>query len=200
MQRPEIAQSEPSVGRAGRPLRMSLDAPVAARLRDGSQVTIRTSSSDDEPALRGFLSELCLEARRLRFFTGAVNLDEAAHLSAESGSDRVGLVAFDEDGTLVGHALCIALGAQQPGRAEVAVEVADHLHGLGLGTILVERLAEIAERRGLATFVAEVLPDNDAMLDVFRDGFDADVRWREGIERVEFPTSAWRLAHERYAV
>jgi hypothetical protein len=36
------------------------------------------------------------------------------------------------------------------------------------------------------------------MLDVFCDGFDARVAWREGVEAVEFPTSAWRLARERY--
>ncbi len=179
---------------------MTLDQAIRTRLRDGSHVTVRLSTADDEPALRGFLAGLCLEARRLRFFTGAVDLDEAAHLSAESGPDRLGLVAFDEHGALVGHALCIQLAAREPGRAEVAVEVADELHGLGLGTILIERLAEIAERHGLATLVAEVLPDNEAMLDVFRDGFDADVSWREGVERVEFPTSAWRLARERYAV
>jgi GNAT superfamily N-acetyltransferase len=33
--------------------------------------------------------------------------------------------------------------------AEVAVEIADHLHGRGLGTLLIERLAAVAERRGL---------------------------------------------------
>ena len=171
---------------------------ASARLRDGSQVIVRLSTPDDEPELLGFLAGLRLEARRLRFFTGAVNLDDAAHLGTESGPDRLGLVAFDEHGALVGHALYLQLAAHVAGRAEVAVEVADDLHGLGLGTILIERLAEIAERRGLATFVAEVLPENEAMLDVFRDGFDADVSRREGVVRVEFPTSTWRLARERY--
>jgi hypothetical protein len=32
---------------------------------------------------------------------------------------------------------------------------------------------------------------------VFRDGFDAAAAWREGVD-VEFPTSAWRLARQRY--
>jgi GNAT superfamily N-acetyltransferase len=178
----------------------SLDEPTTACVRDGSRVTIRPCTADDEPALLGFLAGLCLEARRLRFFTGAVDVAEAAHLSAESDPDRAGLLAFDEDGDLVGHALFVGLGKNKPCRAEVAVEVADGLHGLGLGTILIERLGEIAEHRGVSTFVAEVLPDNDAMLDVFRDGFDADVHRREGIEHVEFPTSAWRLTHERYAI
>ncbi len=169
-------------------------------MRDRSRVTIRLSTTDDEPALFGFLARLCPDARRLRFFTGAVDVGEAAHLSAESDPHRAGLLAFNEDGDLVGHALYIQFGTNEPSRAEVAVEVADELHGLGLGTILIERLGEIAERRGIGTFIAEVLPDNDAMLDVFRDGFDAEVHWREGIESVEFPTAAWRLAHERYAI
>jgi GNAT superfamily N-acetyltransferase len=179
---------------------MSLDEPTTACMRDGSRVTIRLSAANDEPALFKFLTGLCLEARRLRFFTGAVDVGEAAHLGAESNPHRAGLLAFDEDGDLVGHALFIGLGKNEPCRAEVAVEVADDLHGLGLGTILIERLGEIAEHRGVSTFVAEVLPENEAMLDVFRDGFGADVHWREGIECVEFPTSAWRLAHERYAI
>ena len=84
-------------------------------------------------------------------------------------------------------------------RAEVAVEVADHLHGRGLGTILIERLAVVAEQRGITHFVAEVLCENRAMLDVFREGFDGRVVRREGPEeRVEFLTAGWRLARERF--
>jgi ribosomal protein S18 acetylase RimI-like enzyme len=72
------------------------------------------------------------------------------------------------------------------------------MHGQGLGTILIERLAEIAERRGVRTLVAEVLPENEAMLEVFRDGFDAAIRWTDGVDSVEFPSAAWRLARTRY--
>ena len=72
-------------------------------------------------------------------------------------------------------------------------------HGRGLGTILVEGLAAIAEERGITHFVAEVLCENRAMLDVFREGFDARVVRHEGSEeRVEFLTSGWRLARERF--
>ena len=111
---------------------------------------------------------------------------------------RCGLVAHDETGAIVGHAVFIVLDATH---AEVAVEVADHLHGRGLGTLLIERLAMIAEQRGITHFVAEVLCENRAMLDVFREGFDARVVHREGPEeRVEFLTSGWRLARERFAL
>ncbi len=97
---------------------------------------------------------------------------------------------------LVGHATYVQLDER---RAEVAVEVADHLHGRGLGTMLIERLAVIAEQRGITHFVAEVLSENRAMLDVFREGFDGCVVRHEGPEeRVEFLTTGWRLAHERF--
>lgn len=164
------------------------------QLRNGSTVTIRPATSKDEAALRAFLMALCPESRRLRFFTGAADLGLAAHWAADIGADRYGLVALDEAGTLVGHALYVQLSTLC---AEVAVEVADRFHGLGLGTILVQRLAAAAERRGIVSFVAEVLPDNRAMLDVFRDGFDAHVRLRGGTDTVAFPTAAWRLVRER---
>ena len=169
--------------------------PEFVRLRDGSSVALRPSTATDEPALRSFLTGLCLEAQRLRFFTGAADMALAAHLVAATGSDRFGLVAHDEAGVLVGHALYIQIDET---RAEVAVEVADRMHGLGLGTILVERLASAAEQRGITRFVADVLPDNLAMLDVFRDGFDAQLSFREGTDIVEFPTASWRLARERF--
>jgi len=180
-------------------LTVPVDAPSRAELvhlRDGCSVTIRPATAQDEPALRSFLEGLCLEARRLRFFTGAADVSKAAHWAASTGADRCGLVAHDETGVLVGHAAYIQLDEK---RAEVAVEVADHLHDRGLGTILIERLAVIAEQRGITLFVAEVLSENHAMLDVFREGFDGRVIHREGPEKtVEFLTSGWRLARARF--
>jgi GNAT superfamily N-acetyltransferase len=167
------------------------------RLRDGAYVTVRPSTTQDEPALLSFLSGLGQEAKRLRFFTGAADITYAAHLAAATGADRYGLIAHDEDGLTVGHATYVQLDRTH---AEVALEVADHLHGHGLGTLLIERLALVAEQRGITHFVAEVLCENHAMIDVFREGFDARVVRHKGPEeRVEFLTAAWRLAHERFA-
>jgi GNAT superfamily N-acetyltransferase len=167
------------------------------RLRDRSKVAVRQSNPGDEAALHLFLSGLCLEARRLRFFTGAADMSYAAHLGATADPNHYGLIAHDEIGVLVGHATYVKLDDTH---AEVAVEVADHLHGRGLGTLLIEMLAAAAEQRGITHFDAEVLCENHEMLDVFRDGFDARVLRQEGPEkRVEFLTSGWRLARERFA-
>lgn len=165
------------------------------RLRDGSRVVVRPVREQDEPALRSFLADLCGQARYLRFFSAGADVVSAARSAAATGPDRYGLLAHDETGVLVGHALYIQLDDT---RAEVAVEVADHLHDRGLGTILIERLASVAEEHGISRFIAEVLPQNRQMLAVFRDGFDAHVALRDGSDAVEFPTSAWRMARERF--
>jgi hypothetical protein len=59
---------------------LDLRKPQLVRLRDGSNVTVRRAGPGDEAALRSFLSGLCLEAKRLRFFTGAADMNYAAHL------------------------------------------------------------------------------------------------------------------------
>jgi GNAT superfamily N-acetyltransferase len=169
---------------------------VLVHVRDGSAVWIRPAHEGDEPQLWRFLDGLCLEARHLRFFSGAVDIAKAAHAAAQEGPDRFGLLALDETAAILGHAAYVQL---DPARAEVAVEVADAFHGRGLATILIEQLAEAAERAGITHFVADVLSENHAMLDVFREGFDARVVHAAGPqERVEFLTSGWRLARARF--
>ena len=158
-------------------------------------MTVRSVGQGDEAPLQAFLTELCASSLRLRFFTGGANVANAAHWAAGTPADRYGLLAHDKTGVLVAHAVYVKLDQT---RAEVAVEVADHLHGRGLGTILMERIGAVAEERGITQFVAEVLPENRAMLDVFRDGFDAHVAFHEGTDTVEFPTAAWRLARKRF--
>jgi GNAT superfamily N-acetyltransferase len=157
------------------------------RLRDDSTVAIRPVQAEDEPALRLFFSGLCPEARHLRFFSAGVDLTSAAHLCAITDERHFGLMAHDSTGKVVGHAIFVRVDKT---RAEVAAEVADHLHGLGLGTILIERLAAVAQAQGIDSFIAEVLPENRTMLDVFRDGFDAHIRLENGTDKVRFSTGA----------
>jgi GNAT superfamily N-acetyltransferase len=52
--------------------------------------------------------------------------------------------------------------------AEVAFVVADAYQHLGLGTLLLEKLASRARQSGISTLQASVLAENREMLDVFR--------------------------------
>lgn len=143
------------------------------------------------------MADLSVDSQRLRFFTAAVDLRaEARRGAADDDSDHHGIVALAPGRGLVGHAVYVRL----PGalRAELAVEVADDLHHLGLATLLIIRLAQIAEDHEITSFFAEVLPENRDMLAVFHDGFAAlTVNRRDEID-VEFATSSWRAAHARF--
>ena len=62
--------------------------PELVRLRDASLVTIRPVCEEDETPLRVFLSGLCEEARRLRFFAGVIDTAKAAKWAAETDKGR----------------------------------------------------------------------------------------------------------------
>jgi GNAT superfamily N-acetyltransferase len=166
-------------------------------LRDGLQVSFRSVFADDESAILGFLTGLSAESRRRRFFTGAIDLraETRPEIAGEVG-DHHGLLARAAGLGVVGHGIYV----RTPGsaRAEVAVEVVDDLHHLGVPTQLVIRLARHAEDRGIALFFAEVLPENRDMLAVFRDAFTTvSVTGADAIE-VEFPTAGWRAAQAHF--
>ena len=64
------------------------------------------------------------------------------------------------------------------------------MQGLGLATLLLAHLAEVAHGNGIAVFFAEVLPQNHRMIEVFREsGFPVETSSEAGSIRVEFPTS-----------
>jgi acetyl coenzyme A synthetase (ADP forming)-like protein len=140
-------------------------------LRDGTTVRLCAVREDDAPrvlALFGDLSERSLYYR----FMAVPRLDLAQARR---------MVSIDHDSQVVmvaerGEALCgIAGYYRDPAhrdRAEVAFAVADAMQGRGLGTRLLERLAEIARDRGVRAFDAYVLGDNLPMMDVFlQSGF-----------------------------
>jgi acetyl coenzyme A synthetase (ADP forming)-like protein len=83
----------------------------------------------------------------------------------------------------------VALGSyvrlRDPVVAEVAFAVADELQGKGVGTRLLEQLAEIAADMGIESFLAEVLSSNSAMLHVLRDaGFEQTRERDSGVVEV----------------
>jgi hypothetical protein len=166
-------------------------------LRDGLTVSVRTVTPDDEDALWGFLTDLSIDSRRLRFFSAATNLRAQAHLGAASDDpDHHGVLAIVAGRGPVGHAAYVRVPNSE--RAEVAVVVADDLHHLGLATLLLIRLAQSGEDRQISSFFAEVLPENRDMLAVFRDGFAAVTLNGRDVIEVEFPTDSWRAACARF--
>ena len=64
------------------------------------------------------------------------------------------------------------------------------MQGLGLATLLLAHLAEVAHGNGIGVFFAEVLPQNHRMIEVFREsGFPVETSSAPGSIRMEFSTS-----------
>ena len=165
-------------------------------LRDGSTVRVRPGVPADRPALGRFLSELSEESRIFRFFTAVKDLAWVTDRFLQVDyRERHSLVALHRD-EIVGHGF---YALQSPGRAEVALTVADAFQGRGLGTILLGHLAAHAFAVGIDEFYAEVMPENHRMLGVFRaSGFALRSSSSYGVVTLEFPTSLTDRARDRF--
>jgi len=151
---------------------------------------VRAVSTADEQAIAEFLQTLSLRPSAARFFAEAADVRRAAQAAhTADGVDYLGLLAIPADGRIVGHAAYIRLYGPC---AEVAVALAEDHRQLGLATLLLARLAEIAEQHSIARFVADTLPSDTDMLSVFRDDFGAAIACTDGEAAVEVQTAAWR--------
>ena len=137
-------------------------------LRDGSTLFIRDARADDEPELRRFHGALSRESQYFRFFAvrGQYEAEIARIRNAEPSNDVV--LVGESGGRIVGVA-GYTRNAHDATRADIALAIADRLQGRGAGTCLLERLADIARRRHIRFFDADVLGDNTRMMRVFQD-------------------------------
>ena len=179
------------------------DAREDVVLRDGSTLRLRPTSAHDQDALIGFFERLSPEARHLRF-QGGVRIDArlVAPFLGGDGSESLSLVGelIDELGVTQIVGIGSYLRLRDRTRAEVAFAVADESQRHGIGTRLLERLAVHARGEGVVRFVAQVLPENLAMLSVFGDtGFEVTRRAIEGVVEVEFELTSSRGVLDRIA-
>src|SRR3954452_962619 len=88
------------------------------------------------------------------------------------------------------------LGPDSPD-AEVSLVVEDAHQGRGIGSVLLEHLADAARENGITRFVAEVLPENGGMLRVFSDfGYLIQRRYADGVVHLEFPIEPTEKSRE----
>lgn len=170
-------------------------------LRDGTTVHVRPVSPDDDQRLLIFFRSLSERSRALRFFSATTDIFLMGEARREADVDYVktfGLLATAGlDERVVGHALYVV--PLEGDRADVGIAIAEEYQGRGLGTILLGQLAEMAAQNGIHVFEAEVLPENQRMLEVFREsGFPIEVRAAPGQVVVTLPTSLTDEAREHF--
>ncbi|HLW46517.1 MAG TPA: GNAT family N-acetyltransferase [bacterium] len=169
-------------------------------LRDGSTLHVRPVRPDDGPGLLAFYSALSDEARLMRFFSPLSDVALVQQVRRDVAVDhmrRFGLVGTHGPRQEIVAEASYAVGDGD--HAEVAFAVADAYQGRGIATILLGQLAEIAAAHGIHVFQALVLPDNQRMIEVFREaGFPVDVHFSGWEILVTFPTSFTEGALARF--
>ncbi len=167
---------------------------VYALLADGTTVEIRPAGPGDFDAVKAMHEAMSPDNTYMRFFNvsrlAAGNEARRVAVDPDPRTGRAALLAL-VDGEVVGvasYAPPAGPDAGEPGTAEVAFAVADHMHHRGIATLLLEHLVSLARSRQITTFVAHTLTENKAMLNVFADaGLPVSRSYEEGAYRLTFP-------------
>jgi RimJ/RimL family protein N-acetyltransferase len=146
------------------------DYSATETLRDGRTVDIRALRPEDRAGLLaavGRTSDQSLYRRFFGFKRGFTDQEVDFYVNVDFVGHVALVAVLQEDGrpVIVGGSRYIVV---QPGQAEVAFAVDDAHQGKGIGTALMRHLGAIARSAGLKELVADVLPENAAMLNIFR--------------------------------
>jgi acyl-CoA synthetase (NDP forming)/GNAT superfamily N-acetyltransferase len=166
-------------------------------LSDGSAVHMRQIRPEDALAIVDFHARMSDRTRYLRYFSPYPTIPER-DLERFVNVDHRGREAF----VIVSGPRIMAvgryerLGPDSP-EAEVAFVVEDAHQGRGIGSVLLEHLADAARENGITRFVAEVLPQNGGMLRVFNDtGYQVQRQYADGVVHLSFPIAPTEKSRE----
>ncbi len=157
-------------------------------LTDGRAACVRPVTRGDRPAVTSLYAQTSAANLYTRFFTSGTGV-VACHLAhLFDPLDPPDVYVVEAGGRLIGVAdveRCDEI------TSEVAFLVADDAHGLGVATLLLERIAEEARVSGVQWLVADVLAVNHPMMAVFTDaGFAIDLHTDHGEVSVRMSTAS----------
>jgi acyl-CoA synthetase (NDP forming)/GNAT superfamily N-acetyltransferase len=161
---------------------------VYALLADGTTAEIREAGPGDFDAVLAMHEAMAPDNIYLRFFSYSKRSaeTEARRICRDPAPGNAALLAL-RDGELVGVASYAGLPGH-PRQAEVAFAVADHMHHMGIATLLLEHLVSLARSRQVTTFTADTLTENTAMLKVFASvGLPVQRRFEGEVYELTFP-------------
>ncbi|GHJ49672.1 GNAT family N-acetyltransferase [Catellatospora sp. TT07R-123] len=159
-------------------------------LADGTAVHLRQVEPTDADAVVAMHARFSERTRYLRYFSPYPRIP-ARDLHRFVNVDHVDREAFvvAAGDRLIAVGRYERLGEGAP-TAEVAFVVEDAYQGRGVGSVLLEYLAAAAGEVGISRFVAEVLPENGAMLRVFTDaGYEVSRKFADGVVALTFPVA-----------
>lgn len=133
----------------------------------GRRVSLRALQARDRPLLEDLVRRTESHDLRMRFFGGGHPLPPAlfAHLTLIDPEHRITLVASGASGR-GGEPEILAIACAHvltQDSAEVALLVRSDLKGMGMGSVLLDRLISYCRERGFTRLVIDVLNENARM-------------------------------------
>lgn len=173
---------------------------VDVALRDGSTVRIRPVMPTDLYDVAELFGRLSTESSRKRFHgIHRPSQEELRRFVEVDYRERFGLIAETARGDEPRIIALASYIASSDDKAEMAIVVDDPFHGRGVGSILLEHLAEAAADAGIEVFEAEVQSGNQEMMEVIRSlELPVDNTLDMGIVHSEFPTTQTPEAIEAF--
>ena len=154
-------------------------------LKDGTEVTIRAIRADDGPRILDAFKVLDRESIYRRFFSPKKELSDAelTQLTEVDFSQVSALVVTTQrDGVeiLLGGGRYAVEAGDRPQSAELAFLTGGAYRRQGIASLLLRHLTLLARETGLSRFEADVLGENQSMLNVFRRSGLPMTQRREG--------------------
>jgi acetyltransferase len=162
-------------------------------LHDGTDVLIRPIRPEDEPLLVEFHHTLSEQSVYQRYFHPFPLSERIAHerltrIAFINYEREMALVAERRDEAYKPHIIGVGRLIKLRGgkEAEFAILISDEYQHQGLGTELLSRLVAIGRREGVKRIIADILPDNAAMIRVSEQvGFTCCYSAEDGVVKAE---------------
>ncbi len=136
------------------------------QVRGGQVLSVRLARPEDAEAVAAMHTRCSEETRYQRYFAPVSEWREDRLRKIAGGHRGATLVAETEDGALVGLGNVFPEKPDGAGTAEVAVIIEDAWQGRGVGSVILRRLIELAQRWDFVEVTALVLATNTTMINL----------------------------------
>ena len=170
-------------------------------LKNGQGILFKPAVESDIHLVESFMKRISQESLRMRFMASVSEIpqkviQDLCHGDFSQSGCILAIKEEDSNTKVIGLGNYIAIGNGRT--AEVAFLIEDEYQGRGISTLLLERLAGIAAANGFVEFEAEVLPDNQPMMNVFKSsGFEKHRVWSSDTVHFELPVNGAAALWER---
>jgi acetyltransferase len=170
-------------------------------LKNGWEVEIRPIRGEDAPLITRFHQQLSEESIRFRYFHNKADLSQRdlSMLSQINYDRQMAFIAEHrrEDGTQEMCGVSRVWNDADNIRTEFSIIIRDDLQGLGIGSVLMEKLIRYCRSIGTLEMIGKIMADNHPMRSLmkrlgFRLRYNMEEQVVDAVLRLNEPQSEWQ--------